>query len=264
MRDCQHRGTHSPGLWELAVRTTSDTHIEFGTATTLVYQSTDTGQTGVFPAFRDMLDTVYIKLVRLNDNGIAQAQAVYQLVDTLTSSMHDTILNCGVTTSFSQSASTTQWTSAYSGTRVPSFGELTLADSGSPVDYVFICGINEENDKDHSILAFTDHQGGVGNGWSDSWRGPAQIGTIWSMYNDDYLPDRGFGSNQGYPGIVPRFVCSSPHLFIYCARTLNVDYVVLSCALPHVTCALVLHLCVFAMSHLMCVLQCNTAVLYVT
>jgi hypothetical protein len=162
----------------------------------LVYQSNNWGQSGVFPAFRDLIGVQYVKLVRVDD----QRQAVFRLNSELRSSMQSTILNCGQTSDYIRSPSTTEWTSAYSGVKVE--GYLTESDMALDVVYLLICGINEESDIDHSVLAFTSATGAVGNGWGDSWRGASQVGTIWSLFNDDYLPDRGWGSNQGYPGLL--------------------------------------------------------------
>jgi hypothetical protein len=191
--------------WHLAVRTNTNGHSEFGPMDGLVYQSYNYGQSGVFPAFRDLIGVQYVKLVRVDD----QQEAVFRLTSGLRSSMQSTILNCGQTSNYIVSPSTTEWTSAYSGVKVE--GTLTLTAeyytyeySYKPLDveYLLICGINEESDIDHSVLAFTSATGAMGNGWGDSWRGENQVGTIWSLFNDDYLPDRGWGSNQGYPGLL--------------------------------------------------------------
>ena len=83
--------------------------------------------------------------------------------------------------------STTEWTSAYSGLKVD--GDLKGHD-GREMRYLYICGINAAGDKDRSVLAFCDDMG-KSMTWADQWRGTGQRGTLWSMFNWDYPPDRG-------------------------------------------------------------------------
>jgi hypothetical protein len=149
---------------------------------------------GVYDAFRSTVGVTSIKIARVSGT---YAEAVYELVAPLTLSLYDTIRNrCGQTSSYTTTPAVDRWTSAYSGRKVS--GDLVMAGNVQ-IPYMFVCGINRYGNHDHSILAFTDSTGSS-NSWGNSWRGTGQRGTIWSMYNDDYRPNRGFNSNQAYPG----------------------------------------------------------------
>ena len=155
------------------------------------------GEPGIFEAFRSVQEVSRIRIVRTTDNQYG----VYDLVQTLGSSLMATILGCGETSAFTSSPSTTQWTSAYSGMHVE--GGLQAAGptpfAGLSLPYLFICGVSTSGDYDHAILSFSDSQG-KSNAWGDDWRGYLQAGTVWSLFNDDQLADRGWASNQATPG----------------------------------------------------------------
>lgn len=179
----------------------SDT--SFGRGPQQMRITTDNGaNNGAFEAFRTFTGTRYVKITKLSGRHQGE-HATFRLVSALSRSMRDTILSCGTTTAYTNSASTTRWTSRYSGTKVD--GALPLYDTNNQqraLRYMFICGINTSSDDDRSILAFTYYTG-RGNNWGDSWRGSYQQGTAWSLYNDDYKMGqygRGWSSIQAYPG----------------------------------------------------------------
>jgi hypothetical protein len=182
--------------WQLAVRTSLQRHSEWGALPNPAIAGSPAGhnQDGIFDPFVDLIGVQYFRIVREDDG----AEAVFELPAPLSQSVRDTIVGCGETNSYVNTPSSTQWTAAYSGLRLS--GDLRLQTGGNIVDHMFICGVNLENDADHSVLAFTDNTGQLGNGWEDGWRGDSQAGTLWSLYNDDYLNNRGWSSVQGYPG----------------------------------------------------------------
>jgi hypothetical protein len=74
-----------------------------------------------------------------------------------------------------------KWTNMYSCRRSSEYS------TGFPgIEYFFMLGVNTSHDDDSSIMAFCDSTG-VSNNWSDSWRGTGQIGTVWSLWNTDYV-----------------------------------------------------------------------------
>ena len=78
----------------------------------LTIQSTDSGQAGVFPAFREATGVHAVRLVS------SSGEAVYELVEsTGEKSLEQTILGCGVTSSFTNEPSVFEWTAMYSGER---------------------------------------------------------------------------------------------------------------------------------------------------
>lgn len=160
----------------------------------------DTGSNfGAFTSINTITGATYIKITKLTGR-MANEYAIFQFVSPLTSSVRQTILGCGVTNSYTSGPSTTRWTSNYSGRKVA--GSLRMYNRYNNLQtlrYMFLCGINTSSDDDHSVLAFTYYTGSS-NDWSDSWRGPYQRGTLWSMYNDDYKNGRGWTSLQGWPG----------------------------------------------------------------
>ena len=200
-RTCTQCDAGSSAL-SILVRTNSNRHTAFGTMTSLNIEQGDPATSiGIFPAFQSVTGFDTITIVREDDG----AEAQYTLVSTITSSLEETILGCGVTSAYTTEPSTTAWTAAYSGLKTD--GDITFTSQtstgtspGTNPSHMFICGVNLESDDDHSVLAFTDNTGAQGNGWSDSWRGDHQWGTMWSLFNDDYKNDRGWTSLQGYPG----------------------------------------------------------------
>lgn len=185
--------------WTLAIRTSGNRHTEWGNMANLANAGPPTVEgNGIFDPFFAMQNVNQIKLVKVDDG----TEGVYALPEALDSSLRDTILGCGETDAYTDSVSSVEWTAMYSALKID--GGITM--SGPPsnnnrdVSHLLICGVNLESDDDHSVLAFTDNTGQQGNGWSDSWRGDSQYGTIWSLFNDDYKNARGWGSIQGYAG----------------------------------------------------------------
>lgn len=160
----------------------------------------DTGSNyGAFTTMNTVQGATGIKITQLSGRQAGQF-AVFRFVAPLAGTMRSTIMGCGQTGSYSNSPSTTAWTSRWSGTKIE--GGLQLYNrynQRQQLRYMFICGVNLSSDDDHSVLAFTYYPG-HSNDWGDSWRGSYQRGTIWSLYNDDYRNYRGWGSIQSYPG----------------------------------------------------------------
>ena len=75
--------------------------------------SPESSATGVYDAFRTAVGVRQIKIKRVGGE-----EAVYELVQPLARSLYDTIRGCGVTRTYSRTASVDRWTSAYSGRQV--------------------------------------------------------------------------------------------------------------------------------------------------
>jgi hypothetical protein len=98
-------------------------------------------------------------------------------------------------------------------------GNTTFYDNIGPVQYFHLYGENTSSDTDESVMAFTSQPSNA-NTWSDSWRGIAQTGTFWSLWNDDYgasnNPGTRFNSSmggQGGPG-TPTLIAAKPVLVL--------------------------------------------------
>ena len=182
--------------WKIVARTTGSGHSEMGNMGDITYAD-DSASTGIYGAFYNLTGISSLKLLQVETGQYA----TYTLLSTLTESLFDTIIGCGASGSCQSEPSATQWSYSYAGTKTA--GDLTFCSqrgTNQVPNYAHICGCNEESDKDHSIMAFTDYTGQTGNGWGDSWRGVSQFGTIWSMWNYDYSPNGWTSSLQGWPG----------------------------------------------------------------
>lgn len=160
---------------------------------------TDTGSN--FGAFTPMRTMTGVRKIKITQTSGSQAGrfAVFQLVAPLQGTVYDSIMQCGQTSAYTNSPATTSWTSAYSGTKVEGTLDVFQRGQRAPLRYMYLCGVNLSSDDDHSVLAFT-HYTGQNNDWGDQWRGTGQLGTIWSLYNNDYLNDRGWDNIESYPG----------------------------------------------------------------
>jgi hypothetical protein len=170
--------TTDGGGWSRVVRTTGNNH-EFGQKDDTVAYAPATDSTGIYATYEKIknFSKVMIKKVGTAD------YASYNLVSASGGdSIHDLMTYCkGQPEHHSDDAA---WdgsrlkgmTSEYSGTK----SSGTFAYS-----YFFMCGVNESYDNDQAYMSFSDSTGSS-NSWGDQWRGTNQVGTLWSLLNNDY------------------------------------------------------------------------------
>lgn len=98
-----------------------------------------------------------------------------------------------------------------------------LNDSNGQVAYFHLYGGNTSSDSDESVFAFTS-QPGNSNNWGDSWRSENQLGTLWSMWNDDYFGEPGSGARNfpdggfnmvSIPSSAPSHTTNKPNIMIF-------------------------------------------------
>ncbi len=192
------------GGWTRIVATDSNSHDWGQTTADIVstYAAADAA-TGVYDAFRYLLDFEEVLLKKTAGNNNVGDFASYLLVDAVSGrSIMDILQNdCRPATCASNNDTAHDgarvfrpvsenpmgaWTSAYSGVRIN--GNLQMRNPANVTvlpEYFFLCGVNESSDNDQSVLAFSDADGTT-NTWGDSWRWHSQYGALWSFWNGDY------------------------------------------------------------------------------
>ena len=132
--------------------------------------------------------------------------AAYNWNVTLNSPPKTIVDNLGTNNTSSGSSSTgsatdpNYFTGSYGGTLYERGGSSSVtSDNQGSSAYVHLYGKNSSSDSDESVMAFTSSRGDS-NGWGDSWRGDGQIGTCWSLWNDDYGNLSWPSTGQGGPG----------------------------------------------------------------
>ena len=209
--------TTEDGGWVRVIGTDTEEH-DFGQdASSIVtaYVTAD-ATVGVARAFALFRDYSQVMLKKTSGDGPAGAYAAYDLVapvqgrsilDILVQDCRTAPMVPGDDTAHDGVRVEGGWTSEYSGINYA--GSLLMYNTSLHQfvypTFFFMCGVNESDDNDQSVLAFADSTG-EWNYWDDDWRGPGQHGTIWSFWSNDYHemgPDAahiGNGNSDGYAG----------------------------------------------------------------
>ncbi|MGC6512869.1 MAG: fibrinogen-like YCDxxxxGGGW domain-containing protein [Myxococcota bacterium] len=186
--------TTDGGGWTRVVRTTGQgLNVGQDTSAIVTSYASVTANEGVYQAFGEITNISEVMIRAVSGVQAGQFATYSTYSNSGGRSMLGLMEYCrdeGVQTNndtwFSGQA-TVGHTHEYSGTRVAGSLEVWdhLTGLPSPLDYLFICGVNTSSDNDVSYLSFTNDPGNANN-WGDAWRGEDQVGTLWSFANGDY------------------------------------------------------------------------------
>lgn len=213
---CDTNVARSGGGWVRVLRTT-DADVDFGQRTfdlVSLFQDEASSPSGsaVFEAFIRHDSFSEVMLVQSSGGQSGQWRR-FALPEPATLSLYDMLRACrdelpvpDDDTVF-DGVQTTGHTARYSATAVD--GTLRYVDASGTfrdLEYFSVCGVNRSADNDVSYLAFHTEPLDA-NSYGDSWRGQAQVGTIWSFANGNYadsldthIGGRGLETLAGWKG----------------------------------------------------------------
>ena len=156
------------------------------------------------------------RVILLADGG----WAAFNWTNTLTNTpkaIVDAIGASGGTQARDTDTNPNTFTGRWGGQRYAKGGtDQRISDQYGITNYVHLYGINASSDTDESVLAFTS-QPSDNNSWGDSWRGTNQVGTCWSLWNDDYGNRSWPSGGQGGPGRAGQFTTGTNNYIVaYC------------------------------------------------